>query len=376
MLAPHDTLHERYQILYVADQQPECIVYRAYDQSAGRQVLIAELPHDDPAALHATEQLAHATVRLSQESPPTGLLPLEAHVASEQTYYVIVADPGGQDLARGVEDTATFADSLLHQSERLLAVLAALHTQQPPLLLGDLHPADLWVAEDRTLWLAPYALLRPVGAGRTPYRAPELEDPAQPPTQASDIYALGAVCYHLLTGGPPPDSTQRMAGTPLAAPHTLRLPVGSLLERVMLRALEINPAERYQHVREMRQALELVRIVEEAGPFVAAAGAAAGSSPSIANTPLTTAAPAQAPASPAGTSSSALPSDSPAAAVPATSDASCLVILLLLLLLLTAGVCVAAFFFFSGPGDLFFSGPPLINPADPANPGSRIFNPA
>jgi len=259
MLALESTLHEHYRITYVIDERPDCVIYRAIDLRESLRVLVAELPQPGDPAVADVRSLAG---QITSVSAP-GLLALRDHFAEGTTYYLIADDPGGQDLDRVARDRGgpVPESEVLTLIDRLLGVLDVLHERTPPLVMGDLRSTDLWSSPDGGLSLAPFALARHVGGEPSAYRAPELHDSQAEPTTSSDLYAIGAVLYQLLTGWPPPTAAQREAGTPLNAPRTLNARVSALAEQLALRALEKKPANRYQRAREMRSALETVRLM-------------------------------------------------------------------------------------------------------------------
>ena len=77
----------------------------------------------------------------------------------------------------------------------------------------------------------------------------------------SDIYSLGAVAYALLTGRPPFDDDDPMdvmiahARDPVVPPSQLRPDIPEDLERVVLRCLAKDPAERFPDAESLEQAL-------------------------------------------------------------------------------------------------------------------------
>lgn len=259
MLSPDSMLREHYRITYVVDERPDCVIYRAIDLRDSLRVLIAELSQPNEAAIGDVAALAAQIVDV--RTP--GLLTLRDHFAQGTTYYLVSEDAGGQDLDRVARDRGGPIPEaeVLNYVDRLLGALDMLHSRSPALLLGDLRSTDLWSSPDGGLFLAPFGLARHIGSELSPYRAPELNDASAEPTPSSDLYALGAVLYQLLTGWTPPTAAQRQSGTPLNSPRMLNARVSALAEQLVLRALEVRPGNRYQQAREMRSALETVRLM-------------------------------------------------------------------------------------------------------------------
>ena len=83
------------------------------------------------------------------------------------------------------------------------------------------------------------------------YMAPEQTKNAHSITAAADIYSLGAILFHLLTGQPPFRGENAMevlrnaAERPAPRPRTLNRKIPADLETVCLKCLEKNPAARY-----------------------------------------------------------------------------------------------------------------------------------
>lgn len=359
MLVPDAILNDRYRITSVVEERPDSVIYRAIDARGSLRVLIAALPQPNVQAVAEAQVLAEQIVGVTAP----GLLRLRDHFAKELTYYLVAEDPGGQDLERVARDRGSPLpeSEVLNYVDRLLGALEALHGHTPPLLLGDLRSTDLWSSLDGGLFLAPFPLVRPLGAEPSPYRAPELQDPRAELTTCSDLYAVGAVLYHLLTGWPPPTAVQRQTGTPLNSPRTLNAHVSPLAEQLVLRALEMKPANRYQQAREMRRALDTVRLmagrplgavapIESAAPSPAppknAAPQAAGTSgaygpPPPAPPPTWTGASPSSQLAPEYASSAGWQAAAAAPARPGLRvSTGCLAALVTLLAILSLGICL------------------------------------
>lgn len=157
-------------------------------------------------------------------------------------------------------------DRAVKISLQLLAGLAAIHDAR--VVHADMKSANVLVDDHDNATIIDFGLARTVTrnvneliAGTPSYMAPEVID-GQPPTVASDLYAVATILYEMLTGAPP------FAGslaTILARqvcdgvePPSARVPergITAELDRVLLRALTKAPAGRYASARELATAL-------------------------------------------------------------------------------------------------------------------------
>lgn len=359
----------RYRAIYAVDERPGSRTYRCRDDESGRLVLIAELPAADAGVREDLELLARQIATLSIE----GLIPLADHFAQENSYYLVCDDPGGQDLERALRMRGgpLPEKEALQQIGRLLDLTGHLHEQKPQLFLGDPLPSDIWVSEDGDWSLTPFTLARPIGNTPSPYRAPELSQADAEPTPASDIYAVGALLYQVMTGWAPPTAEQQRAGMPLNGPRVLNPQISELAEQALLRSLQLRPLNRYQTAREMRIALETVQMLSGRslglGPDVLSgsemlpANTGAPSQPQAPAPPLHMPPPAEAPAAappaaaipyppPPGYAPGQVPPGAPYAQ-PAPKrglSTGCLVALAVLLTMLALGMCLVLGFFIFG----------------------------
>jgi predicted ATPase/class 3 adenylate cyclase len=129
--------------------------------------------------------------------------------------------------------------TVLAYVEQVANALDHLHGHEPPIVHGDVKPANLIVtARDRVV-LVDFGIATTtgayLGAGTPGYTAPEVAA-GQFPTPAADIYGLAATVFELLTGAPPTGVRPDWEGTDPA-----RVPA---LERALRRGLAVDPARR------------------------------------------------------------------------------------------------------------------------------------
>lgn len=138
---------------------------------------------------------------------------------------------------------------------QLLDVLLYLHSQEPPVIYRDLKPANIMVEEKNKLRLIDFGTARTyknemrndtIALGTPGYAAPEqLMGSAQSDIR-TDIYALGATLYYIVTGidiGKPP-----FEALPV---HAVRSGIDACLEEIIFRCLQKNPRSRFQSVMEL-----------------------------------------------------------------------------------------------------------------------------
>ncbi|MBQ1051880.1 serine/threonine protein kinase [Micromonospora sp. C51] len=100
-----------------------------------------------------------------------------------------------------------------------------------------------------------------VVAGSPGYMAPEQARLGAGLDERADVYALGALTYHMLTGRPPnlPASVQAVAAAaalPVVRPSKSRPGIPSRVDGVVLRALNPNPARRWSSATAFADALD------------------------------------------------------------------------------------------------------------------------
>jgi serine/threonine-protein kinase len=154
------------------------------------------------------------------------------------------------------------AGAVLGVATKVLTVLDYLHRQMPPVIFRDLKPDNIILQADGELKLIDFGIARffrptgsNVGRGTVGYAAPEQYQGAI--DTRSDIYALGAMLHHMVSGRDP-------AQHPFDFPPILKLSPSCdpKLATCIDSALQRDPGRRPQTVVEFRDRLVNNRILE------------------------------------------------------------------------------------------------------------------
>src|SRR5918995_5651020 len=197
----------RYEVLETLGTGGEARIVKALDRQHDRVVALKIRPGRDESTRE--DLLSEARVLLGV--PPHPALPLVREDFFDGDDYIVAMDwVDGTDLAtllrdRGRPGLAT--SSMLAYLAQAAEALTHLHSQSPPVIHGDVKPGNLILTKGGRIMLVDFGLssapnLPRVRAGTPGYRAPELAAGGVP-SRASDIYALAATAFALLTGSAP-----------------------------------------------------------------------------------------------------------------------------------------------------------------------------
>ncbi|HVL07352.1 MAG TPA: protein kinase [Acidimicrobiales bacterium] len=217
----------------------------------GRVVKALDHLHDRPVALkvRAVGSGADRAALLSEARilfglPPSPHLPIARDDFFDGDDYVIVMDwVEGTNLDRilHVEGRPGLPPTLvLAWLADAAAALTHLHTQDPPVIHGDIKPANLILTKGGRVSLVDFGAsstpTKPGRRGGTPgFAAPERATRGES-TRASDIYSLAATAFALLTGEPPTGIRPSWTGIDPA--------LASQLEMAIREGLVTDPAHR------------------------------------------------------------------------------------------------------------------------------------
>jgi serine/threonine protein kinase len=165
----------------------------------------------------------------------------------------------------------------------LLDALRFLHERDKPIIHRDINPKNLIWNSKRGLVIIDFNVSKIITKGVTtqtivgtpPYIPPEIwrsNKPGASWSPASDLYAVGIVLYNMVTGQPDPfvNTKDRLTGKPPKTPKKVFPDLPSAIEKIILKAIAYEPADRFQSAREMEQAIRETWIDEESHKMTSA----------------------------------------------------------------------------------------------------------
>jgi eukaryotic-like serine/threonine-protein kinase len=284
-------LKDRYRIAGPIGQGGMGAVYRAEDiLLAGRVCAVKEITLDpevgDELLTQLQEQFRQEASVLARLDHPN-LPKVSDFFTQEGREYLVMDYVPGQNL-REIIDQAISENTYLDEArvfdwaEQLCSALSYLHSQDPPILHRDIKPSNIKLTPSGLLKLVDFGLVKLLttdeartvtvvqGQGTAAYTPLEQYggDDAHTDTR-TDIYALGATVYHLLTTRAPATARERfLRPTALVLPRTINPRVSPASEAAILSALALHPDDRPATVREFWQALERGQIPASIAPLM------------------------------------------------------------------------------------------------------------
>ena len=149
---------------------------------------------------------------------------------------------------------------------QLCDLLSYLHSRHPPIIHRDIKPANIRVTPDGVVKLVDFGIFKRGfqrtrqsvhGLGTLEYMPLEQFDWAGGTDQRSDIYALGATAYHLLTHRYPESAPKRTAKArdPLRPPHKVDSHISRHVSEAVIHAMGRFSQDRYPNAEAFKRDL-------------------------------------------------------------------------------------------------------------------------
>ncbi len=275
-------LQDRYEIVRQLGSGGMGAVYEAVDERLGATVAIKETFSIDERLRRHFEQEARLLAGLHHAALPR----VSDYFTEDGRAFLVMQFIAGDDLAQIITDRkeAFPSQQVIAWADQLLDALIYLHTRDRQIIHRDIKPHNLKVTESGQIALLDFGLAKThVGDhsttqsshslfGYTRRYSPLEQMQDQGTSPQSDIYALGATLYHLLTSEKPADALVRAAALangkadPLEPANQVNHLIDDELSAILSKALALNATDRFESASELREALRQLGRSASAAP--------------------------------------------------------------------------------------------------------------
>jgi len=207
-LKPGDVLDGRFEIERVAGKGGAGVVFRGRDRETGTPVAV-KTSHADVAELRRFEREAETLAALRHPA----IVRYVRHGVSADELYLVMEWLEGEDLATRLKSSELPLDEAVAVTRQVAAALAAAH--EKGIVHRDVKPSNVFLVDRRTdhAKLLDFGIARHAGLatltitgvliGTPSYMAPEQARGATEIDARVDVYGLGALLFHCVTGRAP-----------------------------------------------------------------------------------------------------------------------------------------------------------------------------
>lgn len=262
-------LDGRYELVEFLGKGGMALVYRAIDQRTGHSVAVKILRpefNQDEEFLGRFEREATTASKMSHHN----IVNLLDVGQDGEIRYLVMEYVRGRTLKEVIQQKGALPPAVAAQiGIRILSALQ--HAHKNGIIHRDIKPQNILVHSDGLIKVSDFGIARVAGSntishndivmGSVHYFSPE-QAQGKEVTFASDLYSAGVVLYEMMTGQPPFDGETPVA---IALQHIsgkarpiseLNPAVPPAMERVVAKAMEKQPENRYQSALEMAQDLQ------------------------------------------------------------------------------------------------------------------------
>lgn len=276
-------LHDRYEIRSVIAQGGFGITYAAHDRQLDVQVCIKELFVSGNSTRSGgllvqsrnlgegfsfqdfVERFVTEARQLARFSHPNIVRVIDVFEAN-QTAYMVMEYVKGQTLQAIVSREGALSESrALTLIGQVLEAVDTVHQQG--MLHRDIKPENILVSPEGRVVLIDFGSAREFAEGKTTTQTAMLTPGYAPIEQYSnraqrgtytDVYAIGATLYFMVTGEKPLAATDRVHEE-LPAPHQVNAAVSESTSSAIMMAMAMKAADRFQGISDVQAAMHLLQ---------------------------------------------------------------------------------------------------------------------
>ncbi len=276
-IAPGTTIHGRYLVGRVLGSGGFGITYIGYDLTLAKKVAIKEylpiefatrMPNQTNVTVYAGEKYEQFTAgmkksldeakRLAEFRQTEGITQIFDFFEENNTAYIVMELLEGETLKERLKRQNKM--SVQEALPIILAVIEALkQVHAKSIIHRDIAPDNIYLLKDGTVKLLDFGASRQVTTTHSKSLTVILKLGYAPIEQYqsggnqgpwTDVYALAATFYRMITGKKPPESQERRLDDTLKEPSKLGVQIDKNLENALMNALNVRIEDRTQSAEE------------------------------------------------------------------------------------------------------------------------------
>jgi len=282
-LPPRAVLNEQYIVGRALGAGGFAITYLGWDIRLARRVAIKEympsglasragdtsqvVPHSGPSKedfAYGLERFLDEARMVAQFEGHPGIIAVTNFFPAHGTAYLVMEYLEGTTLKDYLKDRGgrLAFDEALDIMTPVMDALREVHRVN--VLHRDISPDNIYVTSGGLIKLLDFGAARQALRDRSQRMSVILKVGYAPEEQYrstgnqgpwTDVYAVGATFYHLITGSIPPPSIDRLAEDTIQLPSTLGCDIPPVAEQALMTALSVRAAHRYPTIQDFQAAI-------------------------------------------------------------------------------------------------------------------------
>ncbi len=269
MAALEGKILDRYELRRLVGKGGMADVYEALDLQFQRKVAVKVFKREDEEMLRRFIREARVMASLRHEH----LVPIidsgQCQLEGDTRYYIVMPFFEGGTLRARIRRSPLTLQETCRMTRGIASALDYIHSQG--IVHRDIKASNVLLNVDGECYLTDFGIARITNdatqftstgdvLGTVDYVAPELFEPDHRADARSDLYSLGVLLYEMVTGRLPFTAESQLVVVSMhmhkrpPSPRSIAPHISSQVERVINKALEKRPEQRYTSAAELAEA--------------------------------------------------------------------------------------------------------------------------
>lgn len=202
---------------------------------------------------------------IAQFNKESNIVHVYDYLRANNTAYIVMEYVEGETLESYLKqypEGRMPVEEAIELAKKIACALKVIH--KGGTIHRDISPGNIMICENRDIKILDFGAARLFTAEKSQSLSVILKPGYAPPEQyasrtkqdeRTDLYALGAVLYRMVIGKVPPEALERTKENDMTRPGILRQDLPSWVDRIIMKAMALDPAERFHNASEFEEAL-------------------------------------------------------------------------------------------------------------------------